>query len=209
MHAQYFKSVLPVPYRIFGLQLLPLSLGRYRLLKRFGCPLVAESEVAVDAGGISSSVWDLLLAVLICSMQVRDFCAFIESPERDAELARWGERIREEMANDPHFSVFSKFGLFRAYLDEGMEIPKYFEEEESRGSGAHWAHNLEATLRSELGYSNEEIEEGPLGKALFDYYKHAENLGMVRLATEEDFKQGDANGSRLLELLKGAPGCPV
>src|ERR1039457_6510592 len=73
-----FSQAIPKPVRILGLQLLPLSLGRYRMLRRFECPFVAE-------GPAEASMADLLLGLLICSMRCQEFLEFIE----------WGGAARE------------------------------------------------------------------------------------------------------------------
>lgn len=199
MDAAYFKAVVPEPYRIFGLRLLPLSLGRYRLLKRFECGFVAETEAIIG-------MEDLCLGILICSMRVREFLEFIETNDFQAELARWGQRIRKEIDSDPYFSLLEKFGLFRAYITDGTKIPDYWEEKDPGAAGCgHWAQNLEVTLRSELGYTLEEIEEGPLAKALADYYKHAANQGFIRLISEEEAAQGDHNARLFEQIQKGEP----
>ncbi|HEV2210857.1 MAG TPA: hypothetical protein VG167_18950 [Verrucomicrobiae bacterium] len=183
MEAAYFQAAIPEPVRIFGLRLLPLSLGRYRLLCRFGCAFVADGEALATAG-------DLLLGILICSMRCAEWLEFVESPESGDELAKLGQRIELEVAADPYFNLLEKFGLFKNYIEGACLQPKYWEEKEDEGpSGAHWSQSLEVTLRSELGYSTEDIEEGPLSKALADFYKHAENHGLIRLMTDEEIRQ--------------------
>ena len=181
MPATIFQAAVPEPYRIFGLRLLPLSLGRYRLLKRFEVAFVAEGEA-------TASMEDLLLGVLICSMRCEEFKAGVERGEWsvEAELRKWGKHIRKEIRRDKHFNLFEKFGLFKAYLDAGSEMPRFLDEQPDRPtSGAHWSHSVEVTLRSELGYTTEDIEEGSLSKALADYFRWAEGQGLVRLVTKE------------------------
>lgn len=187
MHAAYFKAALPEPCRIFGLRLLVLSLGRYRLLKRFGCAFVSD-------GPAEATVEDLLLGILICSMRVKEFLEFLDSDRFKPQLTRLGIRIRSETHHDPYFSLIAKFGLFRAYITEASALPDYWDEsEEETVSGAHWSQSLEVVLRSELNYTTEEIEEGPLSKALFDFFKFMENQGLIRIMTPEEVEQGKAN----------------
>jgi hypothetical protein len=156
-------------------------------MARFGCAFVAEEES-------SATMDDLLLGIVICSMRCDEFLAFIENETLDQELERWGERIRAEIKHEKHFSVLEKIGLFQSYLSQSSEVPKYWQETESQGNSAtHWAHNLEVILRSELGYTSEEIEEGPLSKAILDYFKYHENQGTIRLVTQEEIEQAEAN----------------
>jgi hypothetical protein len=197
--ASYFKAAIPEPFRIFGVRLLPLSIGRYRLMARFGCAFVAEEES-------SATMDDLLLGIMVCSMRCDEFLAFIESGTLEQELKRWGARIRAEIKREEHFSLLEKIGLFQRYLTEASAIPQYWQETEAQGgSAAHWAQSLEVTLRSELGYTLEEIQEGPLSKAIVDYFKHHENQGSIRLMTEEEIQQAEAN-ERLFAGLEGKSG---
>lgn len=204
MDAAYFKAAIPSPCVIFGVRLLPLSIGRYRLLKRFGCAFVSAGEESATFG-------DLALGIVICSMPVKEFLQLVEDPRKfTRELERFGGRIREEMRHDRHFNLFAKYGLFQHYLTENSQCPKYWNEteDESGGEGpSHWSHNLEITLRS-IGYTSAEIEEGPLSKALADYFKHAENKGAIRLMTEAEIAQGEANEKLFASLMKG-DACPA
>jgi hypothetical protein len=201
MDAAYFEAAIPNPYTIFGARLLPLSIGRYRLLKRFGCAFVDEKES-------TATFEDLILGIVICSMTVKGFLEFLQSGTVIPEMKRFGERIRKEVEHDPHFNLFSKFGLFQAYILESSKCPKYWNElDDDRESSAHWSHNLEMSLR-EMGYTSKEIDEGPLSKALADYFKHAENQGAIRLMSEDEISQGDANAKLFEQLSKGGV-CPV
>jgi hypothetical protein len=180
---EQFSAAVPAPVVIFGLQLLPLSLGRYRLLKRFGCSFVADGEA-------EASVQDLVLGILICSMRTQEFLGWIESARAAKDLKRFGRRIRREIRHEEGFTVFGKYALFREYLARASAIPPYWEENATGAqSGAHWTVCMENTLRSDLGWTREEIEEAPLSKAIEDYFKRAETLGAVRLMTEWELEQ--------------------
>lgn len=203
MHDTYFRAAIPEPYTILGVRLLPLSLGRYQLLKRFDCGFVADGELA--------ATWnDLLVGILICSMPVKEFLVFLESKERPRQLKLWEDRIRREMEADPHFSYLSKIGLFRCYIERHSQIPKHWDESDSPvGSCAHWSQTIEIGLRCELGYSEEEINERPLSKALYDYFKHAENQGLIRLMADDEEQHGLDNARLLKEALGKGGLCPA
>lgn len=169
------------------MRLKPLSLGRYRLLQRFGCAFVAEEEK--DAG-----VPDLLLGLVICSMRVDEFLAAADSQRLATDVRRWGRRICPlawigllpfvgKLWRKSHaVNVLEKMRLFKSYLEAGSVVPQYWEEEgQGQASGAHWSQSVEVTLRGELGWSEEEINETALSKALADYFKFAEQQGLVRL----------------------------
>jgi hypothetical protein len=203
MGSAYFTAALPEPYQILGLRLKPLSLGRYRLLKRFGCAFVADEEA-------SAGINDLILGLVICSLRVEEFMRRLEDGTLKREVRKWGRKIcpcawmglipvlgkwwRRKYA----FDVFEKEGLFSAYLRDGSKEPKFWDENKDGGtSGAHWAQSIEVILRSELGWTDEEINEAPLTKALADYFKFAESQGFVRLMSDEELRiLGEAaNGS--------------
>jgi hypothetical protein len=198
MDAAYFQAAIPEPYIIFGLRLLPLSIGRYRILKRFDCGFTADDER-------TATMADLILGIVVCSMRCDEFFSLMESPEFGTELKRLGQRIRDEITADKCFSLLEKYGLFQSYIMASTKIPEYFDEMDERPeSFAHWSHNLEISLRSELNYSDEQINEGPISKALYDFLKHAENQGSIRIVTDAEIDQGKANEALFLKMMKGA-----
>jgi hypothetical protein len=194
MSGSYFKSKVPEPFRVLGLTLGPMSLGHYGLLKRFDCAFVAEEEA-------SASGADLLIGVLICSMRPEEFLEFANSPGFARAVRGWSRKVspRPWMARVPGlgrwwrkrhgFDLFEKVSLFKAYIEQASEVPKFWDEsDDSRVSGSHWAQSVEIILRSELGWSREEVNGEPLSKALADYFKFAETKGMVRLMTEYEIE---------------------
>lgn len=213
-----FKAAIPEPYQILGLRLLPLSLGRYRLLKRFDCAFVSEEAT-------NATIGDLILGVLICSMRCDEFVAFYESKAFSREVRRWSIRIG---ANPPwylrgkfgrlisctfigrrwrrnhSFNFVEKMQLFKNYVTEAQAIPEYVPTNTSgRRSTAHWSTSAEIVLRSELNWSAEEISESPLTKALSDYFKHMEHQGLVTIFTEADMEEGRRNAEALEAAMKG------
>ncbi len=199
--AGYFQAAIPEPFRILGLELKPLSLGRYRLLKRFDCAFVADEAR-------NATIPDLILGVLVCSMRVDEFLAFINSGKLSKEVRKWGRKIcphpwigklpwmGKRWREKHSFNVIEKFALFNRYIKLHSEYPDYFEEsEDGKSSGAHWCHALDVTLRSELGWNEEEINEEPLSKGLFSYFKFAEAQGSIRLMSEADVKMGKENAN--------------
>jgi hypothetical protein len=208
-----FTAAIPDPFRILGVRLLPLSLGRYRLLRRFDCAFVSETDTA-------ARVEDLLIGIIICSMRCDEFLELFETDDFFRQIRRWGKSIAgrppfiirfipaaaRSWRRTHSFNLFEKMQLFRRYIEEGSVIPHYFNESNgSMNSGAHWSHAVEVTLRSELNWNVEEIEEAPLTKALSDYFKHAENNGMIRLMTEEDARQGELNAGVYAQFLAANP----
>ncbi len=137
---------------------------------------------------------DLILGVLICSQRCDEFLALLDSGKFLCEVGRWGNKVfrtgpwrrflPRRLQRPKPFDYLEKVILFKKYLAEGNESPKYWEEAiDSQPSGAHWSQSVEIVLRGELGWNEEEINEGPLSKAISDYYKWLENKGMIRLMT--------------------------
>lgn len=190
-----FLAAIPEPFRILGLALRPFSLGRYRLLRRFDCAFVSD-------GDAKASMDDLLLGVLVCSMRCDDCLKFIDSPDRDSELKRWGKMIRKQIKREEDFDIYAKFNLFRQYLDVQHSIPKFWDEtgDEESGGGSHWSHAIEVTLRSELGWSDEEICEQPITKALSDFFALKESRGLIRIMREDELESGAANAEAMARL---------
>lgn len=228
LHRDYFERLLPACPIVCGRQLLPLSIGRYRLLHRFNVAFVADGEANPTAG-------DLLMGVLICSMRVEAFMAFAAAPEFKRALDWWARKFRflppraftwpligrllekafgEACALGDAARLCQEIESFAQYIREGGQPPRYWDETDtSRPSASHWSHSIEATLREFQGWTREEINEEPLNKALWDYFKHCENQGLVRLMSAEEAAEVDAPADpaeeaawleygRLLELAK-------
>ena len=199
----YFLKSIPEPVTLLGLRLRPLSLGRYRLLNRFNVAFAAD-------GDATASVPDLLLGVLICSMRVDEFLAFVDRPEFNREMRRWSRRLFPHVwicalpwigkwwRRTRGFNAIEKMSAFQTYIADAQRLPRYTMKENSpRTNSSHWAHNMEICLRSELGWSGEEINEAPLSKALADYFAYAESNGLVSLLTDEDMIAAAHNAAQV------------
>jgi hypothetical protein len=215
MSDAYFQRAFPEPYRILGLSLRPMSLGRYRLLKRFDCAFVAEEEARAQLG-------DLIIGVLICSMRCDEFLEWAGSKDFAQDVSQWGDRIlgmgflgipgRMGLINPPFgrwwrkrhgFNVVEKMQLFNRYISEANKLPAFLQEEgDNSASGAHWTQSMEVALRGELGWTKEEIDEEPLSKAIADYYKWLENQGAIQLLSDEQmefYREQAEHNMRVLE----------
>jgi hypothetical protein len=210
--AQEFTAAIPEPYQILGLKLLPLSLGRYRLLHRFKCAFVAD-------GSASATMGDLLMGLAICSLRCDEFLKSYETGEFFTFLKRWAKRIN---SNPPwylrgkygrilsctflgrrwrkthSFNFIEKMKLFERYITDAQKMPTYIPTQSSNHRNtAHWSTSVEIILRSELGWTVEEINEAPLSKAVSDYFKHLEQQGLVTIFTEQDLEEGRQNAAAL------------
>lgn len=171
MSAATFKAAIPQPFRILGLPLKPLSIGRYRLLARFNCAFVSDEDR-------NATVEDLILGVLICSMTVQGFLSWIETDWKN-DIAEWGAKVGV-------FDLEDKAKLFLQYISESSDTPKFWSESNGEPSSAHWSQCLEVSLRSETGWTKEEIDEEPLSKAISDFLKLSESKGRIKLLNQKE-----------------------
>lgn len=172
MSAAFFKAAIPEPFVILGLRLKPFSLGHYILMNRFEVAFVAAGEATAD-------IPDLVLGVLICSKTYDDFLAFIDREDCQKQVEEWGEKIGM-------FEFVDKVKIFSEYIAHHSEIPKFVYETETTESGGQWAQAVLLSLTGQLGYSREEALNIPLSEALTNYFKHAENQGLIRLMTADE-----------------------
>jgi hypothetical protein len=198
-----FRAAIPDQFQILGLRLLPLSIGRYRLLKRFGCAFVAEEET-------TAGYPDLLLGLVICSMTCKEFQQSLVMGSLPRDIRRWSRQINplpwlgaipilgKWWRSRHSFNLIEKMQLFKRYIEEAQAAPEFIPIEPMSGSSAfHWSENLEVVLRGELNWSKEEIDESPLSKAMADYFKKLENEGLIIILDAEDLEQGRQNAQML------------
>ncbi len=209
-HADYFSQIFQVPPFICGRQLKTLSIGRYRMMSRFKVAFAADDVRPATAG-------DLLMGVLICSMEIKEFSDFASHPSFRRKVEQWGrqfgffEPVLFERTLNPRFFFGSMFHWmfkklwpaeydrqdieyltqetqkFQDYIKEGSTAPDYWDESpDSRASAAHWSQSIEVVLCGNLNWTAEMINEEPLGKALWDYFKFMENQGLVRLMSKDE-----------------------
>lgn len=187
----YAQAAIPEPYRILGLRLRPFSLGHWLLMQRFQCAF---------AEGNDPSHGDLLTGVLICSMRYQEFLDFIEQKNFRKQIIKWGKRVGMLDLQD-------RAELFKKYLSDSLSEPAYIELRPGGDGVGDWAQNLKITLMTRLGYSEGEVLDMPLSKALADYYKLAESDGFLRLLTAEDLADQKANDEAMAKLAEAL--CPA
>lgn len=164
-------------------------------MRRFDVAFVADGEASAEMG-------DLILGVFICSQRCEDFLQLAASGQLERAIRAWSRKIV------PHpwlcalpiigkwwraracFNFVAKMQLFESYIREASEVPKFYDltGESAGGSATHWSHSMEVLLRSELGWSADEINEAPLSKAIADYFRHLESNGAVRIMTDEEIQ---------------------
>lgn len=207
--SDYFQQILPHTPVICGVPLKPLSIGHYRRMKRQNIAFVQDEIRTFPPHEL---VGDLLKAVLICSMRPRDYDAFIAQPDAEAQIRKWAQRqgflppryltwpivggwinrlvgpeVTQMRAEREAAYLVSQVHAFQEYIKASQSVPAHWEEEtDSRPSAAHWSHSIESVLREKQHWTKEEIDEEPLTKALWDYFKSMETAGLVRLIGPEE-----------------------
>lgn len=195
--ANYFERVVPDPYWVLGLALKPFSIGRYRIMKRLGVAFVADGQAKAE-------ISDLLIGVIICSMRCDEFHEMVDRGELLKEVRRWSSKI------SPHpwiggipligkwwrrhhsFDLFEKIRLFQRYITESVSTPRYRELSNDCAalqSNAHWSHTVESVLREKQNWTDEDINELPMSKALADYLKYFENQGAIRFLSDDEISE--------------------
>lgn len=202
--SDYAESFVPKRYVILGVELKPLSLGHYLLMRKFG------SNFATDEDGATVGYDDFMLSLVICSMSYNEFLDFIDNKEYGRPVKKWyapwcvdnnyfintlkkqgkklAKRIKKEKIsmND----LKAKMDMFVQYLKEGTETPKYWDgENEGKESGAHWSQSVFTTAISELNYTRNEALNTPLRQLFNDFFKYAESQGSVQLMSASELKQ--------------------
>jgi len=196
-----FNAAFPPQTTVLGVRLLPLSLGRYRIMKWADVAFVSDEERGATGE-------DLFTAIAICGMTCADFKRLVSERRLEKEMHKWGKSLRKRIRKEKGFNLFEKFGLFKNYIEEGQKIPwvalSIQKDETTDYTHTHWAESVEVVLRGQLGWTKLEIEEEPLSKALTDYFKHMENQGNVRLMPHDLYAQmvseGEANAAAFEKL---------
>ena len=218
----YFKQVLPAPPMVCGLPLKPLSIGRYRRMRRQDVAFVSETERQPTAG-------DLLKGVIICSMTGAEYDEFVASNDVDKQVKKWAQRagflppryldwpilgwlinkfvgpeVTQMRAEREAAYIMEQVVLFQEYILAAQTIPNYTQKENSPNRHSlHWSNSIELHLRSEQNWTSEEIEESPLSKALVDYFGYAESHGLISILTDADYEQA-AHNAKQIELAVAA-----
>lgn len=190
MSRAYPNAALPQPVQILGLKLKPLSLGHVILMKRHDVAFVAESDAI-------AGIEDLLMGVLICSMTFDEWQKFEESDGFFNEIARWGRKVSLQLCGKKGngFNVIEKFGLFNDYVSTACKVPQMWIEsgQQAARTDTPWYVAVKMCLTGQLNYSQSEAMNCPLQQAILEYCRYAESTGAIRLMTDEEVKQAEAN----------------
>jgi len=190
----YFAAAYPEPWQVLGIRLRPFSLGHFIKLSRFKNAFVAEQSATATLG-------DLVMGVAVCSMSNNadpskdEFWQWWNQP---AKFNLWAWLFRKTPMTPAERDMViwgksvgtldgwqEKAKLFADYITAHSEPPGFWitDEKPARKSGAHWVHAVTSRLVSECGYTQDEVLNVPVCKALQDYLKSAEDQGAVRLVS--------------------------
>ena len=224
----FFCKDIPEPFQILGLKLLPLSIGRYRRMARHGVAFVSDTAAKADGKDLllgvlicsmSCRAWDALSITNQIPKVVSQWMKQINASP--PWYLRYDMNARASLLNHARlklseswvgwrwrknnsFDLLEKCTLFKRYIDEAQRIPRHIIKSSDGGSSSsHWSHNIEVVLRSNVGWTRDEIEERPLSNAIADYFKYMENEGAVTILTEQDFSDITANDEIIKAALKG------
>lgn len=185
---------LPTRFRVFGLRLVPFTVGHARLLDRI------ELDEVNDGGSC-------LLAAKLCSMPSDEAERWINSRFLGLRMVAlaFGRKRLMRSADEVNNAV----RVFGEYLDESTRVPVWESKGEGEGRklGTPFAQHLRAVLLSKLGYSPSEVDRTPYLQAMWDYISFMEAEGFISvdegLTNDEEaalFRQAD----ELLARVKGA-----
>ena len=132
MNAAEFNAAMPEPHTILGVRLLPLSIGRYQLLKRFDSPFVADEKRELP---VQEIIKELVFALVVCGLPCAEFNRLLNEPSTMAsrmfrfpvglerECVRFGRNMQKIIARTKDFNIFNSIGQFKEYLDDAQSIP--------------------------------------------------------------------------------------
>lgn len=168
---QYRTLTLPLPYRVLGQRLLPLTIGHMLILDRLDIWDVRSPE-------------NLILAVTVCSQPAEDYERFFTSWR--AVLARlWTRKARRILSDPVQFEERAR--LFREYIEENTEWPEYTSSSDTGSDSIiPFAQSLRVTMISKLGYRPEDVNGTPYKQAVWDYLTYCEQEGGITISDVGD-----------------------
>lgn len=221
----YFNQVLPSPPVVCGKALKPLSVGRYRRMRRLNVAFVADEPKEVPPHTL---VGDLLKGVLVCSLSCAEYDEFIQQSDVGEQIVKFAQQQgflpepyhdwpiigkwfvkyivtpRVQQIRDERAAAYliEQINIFQKYIADAERIPNYSRKENSPATQKmNWSNRIELHLRSEQNWTSEEIDEAPLSKALADYFGYAECHGLIRINTDADIATAEANAKAVAGLL--------
>jgi hypothetical protein len=169
------EAAIPEPWQMLGLRLKPFCLGHYLHLARFKVAFVSSGPENLTP---QATLTDVVMTSLVCSMTFEEFGEFIQDRNWRKEVEAWGALVGID------FDLAEKAALLNEYIAEASRQPAVVFEPDGNVSGAHWSQVLKVALLN-IGYSKTEAMNLPLAEAFADFYRVAEQNGVVTIAEPE------------------------
>ena len=152
----FTETLLEDRYRVCGKLLKPFSIDHAELFLHFGL-------------GSLSSVSDLALAILICSMPAERFCRLYYT--RTWPLRVWWFGLRVGWLRRKPGRLDRALALWREYYEYSNRCPDFepSSKVEEHPAGAPFLYHLRSVLLSRLGYRPETVGQTTVRRAWAEY----------------------------------------
>jgi hypothetical protein len=184
-------------YTILGVRLLPLSAGRFQILRALDSPFASDEPK-------DATLEDLFIAVAVCGMPCAEFKERLIKGTFKKPFRKWGKRLCKQIRREKYFTSHSRINMVSNYVRQSLKLPFVplpVQNEVDWGTSRHWIDCLSAVLRARLGWSKEDVDEVPIGEALQDYWGLMEAEGHARLVPLECYREMEEIGKSNMEVL--------
>jgi len=168
----YLKAIIPTPFRVLDMELLPLSIGHLAWFEYLGLAYMTDKPVGLT---------DLENACIVCSHTFTGYRQLLQSKTIARELRRMGKVL--DLGTVP-----DKMKLFNEYLDQGTEWPEFEVRDHGASTmviGAPWLQCLRTMLMTKFHVPSAEVWDYPYRLALWDCLSYRESEGRLQIITED------------------------
>lgn len=208
MDEAFYSVAIPEPTTILGLRLRPFSLGHLILLHRVRSAFVTPDE--------PSTLHDLALSVLICSLPYRDGCDLFNRTDLPKFFRKWHDKLagvsiwtRLGFRNTRKVDYAAKVAEFFAYINSGSKSPNYsYAAAESYPIECPTVQLVKCALLREFSMPESELMDRPWAMCLWDYVTLRALDGKVRFEDTDRIAAARAAADEAFAKLKGLNGNP-
>ncbi len=158
----HLRAVVPVPFRVCGVDLLPMTVGHARIIEGLGL-------------GNARVPFDLMLAAWICSRPPTKFAPSVNAWWMKPAFRLWRWKLGRE------WNWANSAKVWREYVDHHRDEPFA----SLKGKGAElktpWLAHLRSVCCGACGYSPETFDNVTMAQAVIDYHAYAEREGLCTL----------------------------
>lgn len=190
LDSQYARMILPMPVRVWGRLLHPVTVGHYALLSRVGASVVGGDGLP-GSGDLALILWVLSRPWEKAVKQLGSFRQILS-----CRLMAWLFR------KDPKLQkrVLIEFLRFWQFQNETWEIWKNEEGNSEDGNSLAMLQKLRWILMSEWGYTHQEVMDSPWKLAVSDAFGCLAIKEKVRIVSPQDKTRHEL----IMEHLRGA-----